>query len=90
MFTFFARGSQYLKPTSAFLQRFGRWVAKNVVELTKDQFLLLKERRKIEPIELPVDPGYVMLNYEGWILGCGLYISNKLFAYIEEKILNSS
>jgi len=82
--------SHYLKPTSAFLQRFGRWANKNIVEITKEQFALLKERKKIEGIVLPLEPGYVILKYEGWILGCGLYLSNKLFAYIEEKILKSN
>jgi hypothetical protein len=81
--------SHYLKPTSAFLQRFGRWATKNIVEITKEQFNLLKERKKIEEIVLSIEPGYVILKHEGWILGCGLYILNKLFAYIEEKILKS-
>ncbi len=81
--------SHYLKPTSAFLQRFGRWANKNVVEITREQFNLLEKRKKIEPIDLPIEPGYVILKHEGWILGCGLYLSNKLFAYIEEKILKS-
>lgn len=85
---FLRRVSQYLKPTSAFLQRFGKYATKNVVPLNKEQLLALRENLKIA-INLPLSPGYVVLRDEDWILGCGFYTSGKLFAYFEEKLIKT-
>ncbi|MFN3407256.1 MAG: hypothetical protein ACK40E_05970 [Caldimicrobium sp.] len=85
---FLRRVSQYLKPTSTFLQRFGRFATRNIVTLNKEMLTRLKEEKKIE-IELPFSPGYVIIKDEDWFLGCGLYISGKLFAYFEEKVLHN-
>ncbi len=85
---FLRRVSHYLKPTSAFLQRFGYLATKNIVTLDQKTLIKLKENRKV-PIELPIEPGYVILKDENWILGCGLYISGKLISYLEEKVLRT-
>ncbi len=85
---FLRRVSEYLKPTSAFLQRFGPRANKNMVDLSKKMFESLRKTKKIE-YSSDLEPGYVILRYEGWILGCGLYLPPYLFAYLEEKILNS-
>jgi len=85
---FLRRVSHYLKPTSAFLQRFGYLATKNIVTLDQETLIKLKENRKV-PIELPIEPGYVILKDENWILGCGLYISGKLISYLEEKVLRT-
>lgn len=85
---FLRRVSQYLKPTSTFIQRFGKYATKNVITLNRELLAVLKEEKKVE-IELPLSPGYVIIKDEDWFLGCGLYISGKLFAYFEEKLLQN-
>lgn len=85
---FLRKVSSYLKPTSAFLQRFGNFATKNVVTLNFQLIEELKKHKKLE-IDLDLEPGYVVLKDEKWILGCGLYLPGKLFAYLEEKVLKN-
>ncbi len=79
---FLRRVSHYLKPTSSFLQRFGKWATKNVVTLNPEQVKLLREKGKIE-IKFDLEPGYVILRNGKWILGCGLYVPGKLISYLK-------
>lgn len=79
---FLRKVSKYLKPTSAFLQRFGYLATKNLVELTSEEIKILKERQKIDKV-LSLEPGYVILKKEKLILGCGLWVSGTLIAYLE-------
>jgi hypothetical protein len=85
---FLRQVSKYLKPTSAFLQRFGYLAKKNIITLPEEVILTLKERNKVE-IELDLEPGYVILKDKHWILGCGLYLPGKLFSYLEPKVLKN-
>lgn len=85
---FLRQVSKYLKPTSAFLQRFGYLAKKNVISLPEEIILTLKERNKVEII-LDLEPGYVILKNKNWILGCGLYLPGKLFSYLEPKVLKN-
>lgn len=85
---FMRQVSKYLKPTSAFLQRFGYLAKKNVVHLSEEIISILKEKNKVE-INLDLEPGYVILKNKKWILGCGLYLPGKLFSYLEQKILKN-
>ncbi len=85
---FLRKVSRYLKPTSAFLQRFGYLAKKNVVQLNSQELRHLVEKNKI-PYSLDTEPGYVILKYNDWILGCGLYIEGKLISYLEERVKKS-
>lgn len=85
---FLRKVSNYLKPTSTFLQRFGKYATKNIVELNEDQLKLLQSNYKI-PISLPLEEGYVILRDENWILGCGLYVKGHLYSYLETKVLKT-
>ncbi|WP_051920495.1 hypothetical protein [Thermodesulfobacterium hydrogeniphilum] len=85
---FLRKVSRYLKPTSAFLQRFGYLATKNIVTLSEDIIEVLKERNKVE-INLNLEPGYVILRNKYWILGCGLYLPGKLFSYLESKVIKN-
>ncbi|MCS7200131.1 MAG: hypothetical protein N2327_03730 [Caldimicrobium sp.] len=85
---FMRRISHYLKPTSAFLQRFGYYATKNIVTLDEEKIQSLLSNRYLE-ILLPLEPGYVILRDKHWILGCGLYINGKLFSYLETRLIKS-
>ncbi len=85
---FLRKVSDYLKPTSTFLQRFGNYATKNIIQLNQEQLKLLQERQKID-IELDLAPGYVIIRDEDWILGCALYLPGKLFSYFEKKVIKN-
>ncbi len=82
---FLRKVSRYLKPTSAFLQRFGYLANKNIIELPEEIIKKLKEKNKVE-VEFNIEPGYVVLKDKNWILGCGLYLSGKLLSYLDPKL----
>lgn len=85
---FLRKIKNYLKPTSTFLQRFGKFATKNIVELTENQLKILQESKKIK-IELPLEPGYIILRDGTWILGCGLYLNGYIFSYLEIKVIKT-
>ncbi len=85
---FLRKVSKYLKPTSAFLQRFGYLASKNIIELTTEELKILKEKGKIKK-SLPLEPGYVIFKKESLILGCGLWISGTIISYLDSKLLKS-
>ncbi len=78
---FLRKVSGYLKPTTAALQRFGRYATKNLLELDRLTLDRLRLEKKI-PIELEIEPGYVILKCEGQIWGCALYLPGKLISYL--------
>jgi len=62
----------HLKPTTVALQRFGLQATRHVLDLTDTQVRLLLQERALS-MELSLQPGYVILQHAGAILGCGLY-----------------
>ena len=68
-----------LKPTSAALQLFGKYVTKNIVSLEPIQLAELIGKREIRG-EYPVSPGYVQIMTESIIIGCGLYLPGRLIS----------
>lgn len=85
---FLRKVSEYLKPTSAFLQRYGYLASKNIVTLEENLIKVLKEKSKVEVV-LDLEPGYVILRNKNWILGCGLYVPGRLISYLEPKVLRN-
>lgn len=83
---FLRQVSEYLKPTSAFLQRFGYFANKNIIQLGDDEIKFLSEHPYLK-IDLSIEPGYVILRDSHWILGCGLYLPGRLYAFFEKKFL---
>ncbi len=69
--------SKHLKPTSAALQLFGKYVTKNIISLEPIQLAELIGKREIRD-EYPVSPGYVQIMTESIIIGCGLYLPGRL------------
>jgi len=78
---FLRRVSEYLKPTSAALQRFGHLATRNKIELDRLTLDRLRLEKKI-PWEGPEEPGYVILACEGRIWGCALRLPGKLVSYL--------
>ena len=72
---------RYLKPTTAALQRFGHQATRHTLALSAAQTVqLLREHKLLLPLDC--QPGYIILLYEGHILGCGLYTPGCLHSQI--------
>jgi len=67
----------HLKPTTVALQRFGGQARRHILDLSEAQILALLHERE-QPLQLDIQPGYVILRHTGHILGCGLYTPGRL------------
>ena len=65
------------KPTTVALQRFGSQATRHVLDLSEAQVSTLLHERE-QPLQLDIQPGYVILRHAGRILGCGLYTPGRL------------
>jgi hypothetical protein len=70
-----------LKPTTVALQRFGHQATQHTFELSLAQMMQLMQEHELF-LHLEWSPGYIMLLYEGHILGCGLYTPGRLRSQI--------
>ena len=76
------------KPTSCALQVFGRHATKNVVHLTEEQsgiFFAGKSQVLEAKLEAKIEPGYVVVFYNGDVLGCGLYSHGTLVSQLPKE-----
>ena len=71
------------KPTTAGLHLFGLHATRNVVDLDGDA---LRAFLKREPIDspLPLEPGFVIVRWQGKILGCGVNGKGRLRSQISQ------
>ena len=72
------------KPTSCALQVFGRHATKNAVHLNREQSGIFFAG-KTQVLEANVEPGYVVVFYNGDVLGCGLYSHGKLISQLPKE-----
>ena len=61
-----------VKPTTNLLQAFGKHIKKNAISLTKEQTISYVKGQDIMLDSGDITDGYVLLNYSGHHLGCGL------------------
>ncbi len=76
------------KPTTAALQVFGKYAARNLVHLDVDStriFLEGKSQEVGEAAAMQCEPGYVVVFYRGEVLGCGLYSHGLLVSQIPKE-----
>ncbi|OYT41200.1 hypothetical protein B6U80_01865 [Candidatus Pacearchaeota archaeon ex4484_26] len=71
----FLRPNKVLKPTTNFLQLFGKHASKNVITLSREQAerFIRGEDLELDKIKKRgdwVEPGYVIVKYQEHILGC--------------------
>ena len=72
------------KPTTSALQVFGRYAAKNLIHLNREEAMIFLEGGS-QGIESDCEPGYVVVFYRGDVLGCGLYSHGKLVSQIPKE-----
>ena len=66
-----------LKPTSYGLHLFGEQASRNVIDLSRDELAAVFKVPIPKDLEI-MSNGYVVLRYNGNILGCGLFIDGRL------------
>lgn len=67
-----------LKPTTVFIQAFGRYASKNIVELRSEEEVLEFMSGGIVRGVFDVEEGFVIVKFRDDILGCGLYSRGTL------------
>jgi hypothetical protein len=67
------------KPTTNFLQFFGRYITKNIIEIKRNEAIEYCNGKNLDPgPESDVDPGFVAVRYKNRFLGCGHWDGNML------------
>jgi hypothetical protein len=61
----------------AVLQHFGTKAPHRVLDLSETRVITLQRECK-QPLDLKMQPGYMILRHAGHILGCGLYTPGRL------------
>ncbi len=64
-----------VKPSTAFLQLFGRHITKGKIELSREQAAIYLSGESF-PLNTKAEEGYVLLTYNNQPLGCGLLKSS--------------
>jgi NOL1/NOP2/sun family putative RNA methylase len=82
---------QGLKPTTAFLQRFGPWVRRNQITLAEPQTAMAFLQGHPQPIQTDsLELGYVHVRHGPFHLGCGRYGNGQLQSQIPKGTLGGS
>jgi hypothetical protein len=78
---------QFLKPTTRFIQLFGRFATRSVVQLTEEELLALQEGEGMQARE-PLENGYVLLVLDRQaIIGLGLLIHGVIRLQVRKSDL---
>lgn len=80
-FRFIRTTGRGLKPTTYALQFLGDRISENVFELDRGELLKLLRREEMIPREMGSE-GYVALEFDGEIVGCGYYKGEKVSSRI--------
>ncbi len=76
------------KPTTVALQLFGRWIRKNVVVLTEEEFhhLILNRELELESVRsCGASRGYVAIKIGELVAGCSFFKADKLISQLPKS-----
>jgi len=76
---------KFIKPTTAFLQIFGKYARKNIVELKKEEEMVEFMTGGMIKRKFNAEKGFVIVKYHEDILGCGLYTNTGLLSQIPKS-----
>ena len=86
----FRKVGQFIKPTTRFIQAFGRFATKAIFRMDMAQFKTLVQKGEI-PVDLSLEKGYVILTLEDdVILGLGFYIHGTIRSQLPGKEIRES
>lgn len=75
-----------LKPSTAFLQRFGPKITQNKIELPHQEAVEYFLQGRSQPLSAQVSPGYVHVCYGPFHLGCGRYRNGWLQSQLPKAL----
>jgi NOL1/NOP2/fmu family ribosome biogenesis protein len=85
----FQQVGDFVKPTTRFIQSFGRLATRATLQIDRIQLQALLKGNKIH-VDIPLDNGYVILDIGGGrILGLGLYIDGMVSSQLPGKEIRS-
>ena len=82
---FLTISKKFIKPTTTFLQIFGKYATKNVAELRNEEEMIEFMTGGLIKRKFEVEKGYVIVKYGEDILGCGLYTQAGLLSQIPKS-----
>ena len=86
----FQKIGNFVKPTTRFIQTFGRFASKARFQINMTQLQTLLEGGEI-PVDLKLDNGYVILSTEkDRVLGLGFLINSKIRSQLPKKEIRSA
>jgi NOL1/NOP2/fmu family ribosome biogenesis protein len=85
----FQQVGKYVKPSTRMIQMFGHLATKASVEMDEVQLHKLLGGDSLN-VESDMEDGYVILSFEGCILGLGLLIDGRIHSQIPRKELSFS
>lgn len=86
----FQRVGNFVKPTTRFIQTFGRFASKAKLQINMVQLRTLLEGGEI-PVDLKLDNGYVVLAASAnRVLGLGFLINGKIRSQLPKKEIRSA
>jgi NOL1/NOP2/fmu family ribosome biogenesis protein len=83
-FKAFQKINRYVKPTTRFIQIFGRNATRAIVNVKQNGFKRLETGEPF-PVDLVLENGYVILSFSGHLLGLGLLIDGRVHPQIPRK-----
>ena len=86
----FQRVGNFVKPTTRFIQTFGRFATEAKLKISMTQLRTLLEGGEI-PVDLKLNNGYVVLSVgANRVLGLGLLINGKIRSQLPKKEIRSA
>jgi NOL1/NOP2/fmu family ribosome biogenesis protein len=86
----FRKVGAFIKPTTRMIQIFGASATKARIDITEQQVLKLLARETL-PMDLDLEPGYVILTLRtNSILGLGFFINGEVHSQIPRKELRKA
>ena len=86
----FRKIGDFVKPTTRFIQTFGRFASKATLQIDMAQLQTLLEGGEI-PVDLKIDNGYVVLAIgANRVLGLGFLINGKIRSQLPRKEIRSA
>ena len=83
-FKAFQKINRYVKPTTRFIQIFGRKATRAIVNVKQSEYKNLESGEPF-PVDLTLGNGYIILSFGGHLLGLGLLIDGMIHPQIPRK-----
>ena len=75
------------KPGNRFLQRLGKTITRNIIEVTPGELTALLERKEIVPGKVRnCERGFVAISYKTVVVGCGFWSGDSLRSQISKGL----